>query len=287
MSTRYVGTCPVCEARYKVRAGLLVHHGYRRPGHGHIVGDCFAVHMEPHETSPHAAEKCRELVQGRLDALEAERVTLNSVESLGYTYNVGLGNNSKKETVVLRKGDPGRHAGMHWLPSFDEHKRYITSLLAQQIAWAKGTVQRLTSLIESWTPQPLMTVEEETLRITRATQEARDAKRKDRQAAKDAKAARKAQREAKAQVKLDALLARARAILDKAEASDVRAVREAYALVLGIKVPSSLEDRFFDALDRDGRARAAGLFFQHNGRLMRYEYQVRELIEAKGALRRN
>lgn len=281
MSTRYVGTCPVCDARYKVRGGVLVHHGFQRPGHGHIIGDCFAVHMEPHETSPRTAKMYREHVQARLEAIEAERVTMHSVTALNYAYKVseGLGK-PRIETVTLRKGDRARSVGGYCIPSFDVHKRNVIESLAREIEWAAATVERMTSLVQSWTVQPLTTVEEESLRIKLKTQAERDLKRQERQLAKDVKAARKAEREAKAQLKVNGLLVKALAILDKVDASDVHAVREAYALVLSIKVPSSLEDRFFDALDRDGRARAAGLFFAHNSRLMRYEFQVRELIAA-------
>lgn len=282
MSTRYVGTCPVCDARYKVRGGVLVHHGFQRPGYGQIVGDCFAVHMEPHETSPHAAEKYREYWRGQLEALEAERVAMHAVETLGFTYKVseGLGK-SRAETVTLRKGDRARSVGGYFIPSFESHQRSVIASLSRQIEWAGRTVERMTGLVEGWTAQPLTTVEEETLRITREAQEARDIKLKERQRAKDEKAARKAEREGKAQVKLNGLLGRALALLDKADVSDVRSVREAYLLVLEIKVPSSLEDRFFDALDQDGRARAAGLFLAHNGNLMRYDFQVRDLIAGR------
>jgi len=34
-----LGTCPVCEGEYKVKGGVLVHHGYRRPGDGAISND--------------------------------------------------------------------------------------------------------------------------------------------------------------------------------------------------------------------------------------------------------
>jgi hypothetical protein len=46
--TRYIGRCGVCEGDYKLLSGRLVHHGYRRPGHGYIVGDCFGVARLPY-----------------------------------------------------------------------------------------------------------------------------------------------------------------------------------------------------------------------------------------------
>jgi hypothetical protein len=38
------GTCPVCFRNIKLTDDQkMVHHGYERPGHGYIVGDCFTV----------------------------------------------------------------------------------------------------------------------------------------------------------------------------------------------------------------------------------------------------
>lgn len=39
--------CQVCERRQKTRDGKLVHHGYARPGWGHIVGDCYGAGYAP------------------------------------------------------------------------------------------------------------------------------------------------------------------------------------------------------------------------------------------------
>jgi len=45
------GTCGVCGGEYKLIAGHLVHHGFQRPGHGYIVGDCFGVGYQAWEKS--------------------------------------------------------------------------------------------------------------------------------------------------------------------------------------------------------------------------------------------
>lgn len=43
------GECQVCEGwQCMTRDGKMVHHGYRRPGHGSIVGDCFGVGHLPY-----------------------------------------------------------------------------------------------------------------------------------------------------------------------------------------------------------------------------------------------
>lgn len=50
-------TCSVCGDPHKLsRAKKLVLHGYRRPGYGFIVGNCFGVGYPPWESSPEGAE---------------------------------------------------------------------------------------------------------------------------------------------------------------------------------------------------------------------------------------
>jgi hypothetical protein len=44
-------TCQACFNAQAVQHGTLVHHGYRRPGWGYIVGDCAGVHDLPFEVS--------------------------------------------------------------------------------------------------------------------------------------------------------------------------------------------------------------------------------------------
>lgn len=51
------GTCGVCGANVKRAAnGGLVHHGFLRPGDGHIYGDCYGVGYQPWELSPQAGK---------------------------------------------------------------------------------------------------------------------------------------------------------------------------------------------------------------------------------------
>lgn len=46
------GTCGVCHGNYKRNGiGQLVKHGYQRPGHGYLVGECFGVDYQPWEIS--------------------------------------------------------------------------------------------------------------------------------------------------------------------------------------------------------------------------------------------
>jgi hypothetical protein len=56
-SRENTGTCGACWGNYKLdERGRMVLHGYRRPGWGHVTGECSAVKMPPLETSPVTAE---------------------------------------------------------------------------------------------------------------------------------------------------------------------------------------------------------------------------------------
>lgn len=54
--------CQVCEGHYALRGGLLVHHGFKRPGIGVIVGDCRGVKRKPFPTWDALAEYRVEIV---------------------------------------------------------------------------------------------------------------------------------------------------------------------------------------------------------------------------------
>jgi hypothetical protein len=77
-------TCAACWGAYAMlpRGGGLTHHGYTRPGWGHIVGDCAGVRTEPWEVSPNVARatlrgqedraaRLREIDEGRVKITKA------------------------------------------------------------------------------------------------------------------------------------------------------------------------------------------------------------------------
>jgi hypothetical protein len=57
------GSCGACFENIKLEAGksgglpVMVLHGYRRPGIGHVVGRCPGEHLPPYELSPEATKK--------------------------------------------------------------------------------------------------------------------------------------------------------------------------------------------------------------------------------------
>ena len=70
-----IGTCQACMGEFKVSGGIMVLHGYRRPGHGQVVGQCAGAGVAPYEydcelTKLIAAE-AREDEAKALDAIAA------------------------------------------------------------------------------------------------------------------------------------------------------------------------------------------------------------------------
>lgn len=272
-TARFVGTCPVCNGRQKIRGGVLVHHGYQRPGDGYIVGDCFAVKMAPHESSPDTAKAYLEHLQRAAAAVEAQLVAVRNAEQLPYSYRVYEGMQKVTKITTLRKGDQGSYQPGYTLPSFESHQKSVIANLTRESALLKQEQVRLQGLIDTWTKQPLTTVEEETRRTSAEAKAQRDEKKAARDAQKAAKQKAKDEREAKAMAKLEALLARARAILDKADPKNLKAVRAAYLEVLRLKIPVTRESQFHRSLGRTELLRAAGLM-RNETTPMTYEVEV-------------
>jgi len=77
-ATRHLGHCQICEGEFKLHEGNLVHHGYRRPGYGNIVGDCYGVMNLPYEKS---CEMVKEYLVNVQTQLTETSVSLQQLES--------------------------------------------------------------------------------------------------------------------------------------------------------------------------------------------------------------
>lgn len=159
-TTRYLGTCPACERTIKVRDSLLVHHGYQRPGHGYIEGDCFGVGREPHELSNTTARAYRAEIEKRVQMFQG------SLEGLPgrWTLTDDLMSFSGRPPAVIARGEFGWDA----LYSRIEYK------LKASLEAASREARRLDGLIEGWTLLPLKAVDEE-VAAKRAAKEEREA----------------------------------------------------------------------------------------------------------------
>lgn len=157
--TRYIGFCPVCEGHFKCQSvrgkHLLVHHGYKRPGEGYIIGDCFGVGREPHEVSPNLAIDYRDALIVQLGDLRESHANLPRLTEL----HVRNWRTNRLERVTI--DDP------RWRRHFEEHERN----LAFQIKETERAVKRTERHIETWERLPLKTVAEEVEEVARQKRE--------------------------------------------------------------------------------------------------------------------
>lgn len=155
-STRYIGFCPVCQRQIKVRGGLLVHHGYERPGTGEILGDCFGVSRPPHELSPQTATDYLRL--GVVPQIRAGEQRIRRLGPPGEPERIEFRvyNREKRdyEDVLRGKSEVNRYDWEHRLKS-------LRIQAAHDLEYWQGEAQRLEQLIATWQPKPLTTVEEE------------------------------------------------------------------------------------------------------------------------------
>jgi hypothetical protein len=152
-TTRYLGTCPCCEGTVKIRKGVMVHHGYKRPGCGYIVGDCWGVGRTPHEVSPETAQGYLEVLVGIKARLE------RSLEVTPETLQERIGAWGPETTLTPES------------PKWEQALRGHRAQLASQIRAISQDVARVQGLIATWEPRPIMTVEESKT-LAKAQQEA-------------------------------------------------------------------------------------------------------------------
>lgn len=198
--TRYVGTCPVCERYHRLHKMLMVHHGYRRPGHGEIEGDCSGVGWPPWELSPDGTVNYLEQSRKQLHHLEdfLHRLETGQVHELtvqvGYE-SIGFARRIPKYgTVTVADGAKFERA----------LEQKIRETEAQVGMW-RQTVGYLVKKIPTWREQPLITEEEEIRR--RASAPERVQARETREAKRAEKLAKRQALDAKNRARIDEKLA--------------------------------------------------------------------------------
>src|SRR4051812_32658676 len=67
------GTCQACFGAFAVKStsGIesqleMVHHGYKRPGNGYIVGDCWGVGKKPYELDVKVTQAWHQQLVGKV-----------------------------------------------------------------------------------------------------------------------------------------------------------------------------------------------------------------------------
>ncbi len=134
-----VGTCQICEGEHVVRSGLVVLHGYNRPGFGYVVGSCYGVSEKPFEVS------CDALVRwiAELGRIRAGRAT--SLVNLA----------TATEATVERYTGKGRtgYELVTITPADTQFERTIAQMrskLESEIMYIGQDIARHTARVTSW-----------------------------------------------------------------------------------------------------------------------------------------
>jgi hypothetical protein len=199
MTIRLVGTCPVCERQQKVMPrGVMVHHGFQRPGVGHIFGDCFGVGLPAYELSSEGCrlwrDRCREKRTARTEALRELRALPDKID-------VWL--QSKREYKTYRRDAEDSQERY----AYENAIRREIQSLEFSIKEIDMSINRMGVLIDNWQAAPLLEIDEEGFT---------PAKRAEREKRKDDRSAKRAEKERKKneqQIKRNERLARKAATL--------------------------------------------------------------------------
>jgi hypothetical protein len=196
--TRVAGTCPVCGRQQKVTAQhTMVHHGYRRPGIGQILQDCFGAGYPAYQISTAGCEAYRDWCAR---AIEDRREVLRSFESR--PAEVTYWSDFKKQAFIYRRD----------ASDFDERRKYEDQL-ARIIRETKIRIvdlqndrEYMIQRIEQWAPAPLLEIDEEGYTPEQRREE--DKRKAERHAEKATRKDEKARARAELQAKRNERLAR-------------------------------------------------------------------------------
>lgn len=191
-STRYVGWCPICGRDIKVRDNHLVHHGYQRPGIGHILGDCPGVGYPPYEISTRACDAYRHrLIEAIRNANEYIARLQQDPPDLRLTFDdydpvkrrvrrSRPGGPALTVTITRDQADaleaqlPGYDKGRY---SWDERRTWVIDREQARLGELDRSLRRMDELIAEWPgPRPLRTIEEEINRQEQSRAEREQAK---------------------------------------------------------------------------------------------------------------
>lgn len=227
--TRYVGSCQICEGEFKLTTDhVMVHHGYKRPGHGFIVGDCMAVGAPAYEQS---CEVLKAYTAGIRKTLEDKRsyqakLLAHEVKVIPRaTWPNGRGFNARPVWVDTHEGEP------EFARAYESAKYQVEA----DIRNYEREVARCEARIAAWKLLPVRTVEE-VAREAKAAQDARKAVRDAAKAKRQAEAKARADKAADLKARREAIAAEFKAGFEKLAAGEITPEVKAAAYKLAEKV---------------------------------------------------
>jgi len=157
-AAEFQGTCAVCMGTFKVRDGLMVLHGYLRPGDGYIAGRCFGEGRTPWEVSPEAAQAFLDTdLKPALKGLNAALVPYltKTLESLVCPLPQTYEERKRRDPVKWVRYTP---ASPEWEREFQSalselqrrqqyYTREVADFEARIAAWKPGTLKPITDVV--------------------------------------------------------------------------------------------------------------------------------------------
>jgi hypothetical protein len=153
------GICACCFNKQKIaKTDNMWLHGYTRPGHGWLVGNCPGIGFQPYEKSVEGTKYMVTLVEGHLSDLFKRLERVKNAESLEVKLSYWdaesrarkdfFGTVTKAEgSVVLQ--DPNGNTGRFW---FDSVQRGQMNDLQSQIRMAEKDLQFFSQKVAEWKP---------------------------------------------------------------------------------------------------------------------------------------
>ena len=137
--------CQVCERTQALtKDGVLVHHGYERPGHGWIVGDCFGVGHKPY-TATDALEQWHGWIENEIARTIERGEDLLVATEVPCVVRQGRG--QPDVTITLKVGDRADYTPGRSHAAFDDHRTYLIKLNAVRLEQAEVELVRIAKRI--------------------------------------------------------------------------------------------------------------------------------------------
>jgi hypothetical protein len=141
-----IGTCAICLHAQVVRRTAMVTHGYQRPGHGYIVGECFGVGYHPYELSADACVAYIPHLEAAKTRYETKLAFLNAGKQTQYSTTKRNYRTGQDDITITKIGDPA-FAGMLKADIKDT---------TQQIAFITADIATMQKRITDWKPGTLL-----------------------------------------------------------------------------------------------------------------------------------
>jgi len=140
------GDCQVCSRRFAVDGqGLMVNHGFQRPGWGYLVGGCFGVGHVPYQHGKARLEEWRERIVRQLANMEAHLRNLQSGKITSLTDVVAPAPKPTEENP-----EPTRPVIEPPHPHWERSLAYAIHKEESDIEAAKQHIAYLDARIEVW-----------------------------------------------------------------------------------------------------------------------------------------